>query len=55
MTAMPNWNHIARNHLAVSRLTPEREIEKALSLFSTTFYYNHEGWRTICFEKWGQT
>src|SRR5262245_26291054 len=24
---MPNWNHIARNHLAVLRLPPEREIE----------------------------
>jgi len=24
---MPNWNHIVREHLAVSRLPPEREIE----------------------------
>src|SRR5262245_3657553 len=24
---MPNWNHIVRNHLAVLRLPPEREIE----------------------------
>src|SRR5262245_6911563 len=24
---MPNWNHIAREHLAVLRLPPEREIE----------------------------
>src|SRR5215510_9960856 len=24
---MPNWNHIVREHLAVLRLPPEREIE----------------------------
>jgi hypothetical protein len=24
---MPNWNHIMRQHLAVLRLPPEREIE----------------------------
>src|SRR5262249_19968175 len=24
---MPNWNHIVRQHLAVLRLPPEREIE----------------------------
>src|SRR5499426_2892508 len=24
---MPNWNHIVRDHLAVLRLPPEREIE----------------------------
>src|SRR5262245_58110442 len=24
---MPNWNHIVREHLAVLRLQPEREIE----------------------------
>src|SRR5262245_18678098 len=27
MSAMPNWNHIVREHLAVLRLPPEREIE----------------------------
>ena len=51
----PNWKQIVREHLAVLRLTPEREIEKAPSLFSNTFYYNHEDWRTPCFKKWGQT
>src|SRR4029453_12689483 len=24
---MPNWNHIVREHLAVLRLPPEREVE----------------------------
>jgi hypothetical protein len=24
---MPNWKHIVREHLAVLRLPPEREIE----------------------------
>jgi hypothetical protein len=24
---MPNWNHIVREHIAVLRLPPEREIE----------------------------
>ncbi len=24
---MPNWNHVVRQHLAVLRLPPEREIE----------------------------
>jgi len=24
---MPNWNHIVRQHLAVLRMPPEREIE----------------------------
>jgi hypothetical protein len=24
---MPNWNHIMREHLAVFRLPPEREID----------------------------
>ena len=24
---MPNWNHIVREHLAVLRMAPEREIE----------------------------
>src|SRR5262245_58119999 len=35
----PNWNHIVREHLAVLRLPPEREIEiveeQALHLEST--------------------
>jgi uncharacterized coiled-coil DUF342 family protein len=29
---MPNWSHIAHEHLAVLRLPPEREIEIAKEL-----------------------
>src|SRR6266545_7042878 len=37
---MPNWNHIVREHLAVLRLPPEREIEivEELALHLETAY-----------------
>jgi len=37
---MPNWNHIVREHLAVLRLPPEREIEivEELALCFEAFY-----------------
>jgi hypothetical protein len=37
---MPNWNHIVREHLAVLRLPPEREIEivEELALHMETSY-----------------
>jgi hypothetical protein len=37
---MPNWNHIVREHLAVLRLPPEREIEivEELALHMETAY-----------------
>ena len=37
---MPNWNHIVREHLAVLRLPPEREIEivEELSLHMESVY-----------------
>src|SRR5215475_12982834 len=36
----PNWNHIVREHLAVLRLPPEREIEivEELALHMETVY-----------------
>ena len=37
---MPNWNRIVRDHLAVLRLPPEREIEivEELALHLETAY-----------------
>jgi hypothetical protein len=37
---MPNWNHIVREHLAVLRLPPEREIEivEELALYLEATY-----------------
>src|SRR5262245_27131985 len=37
---MPNWNHIVREHIAVLRLPPEREIEivEELALHLETAY-----------------
>jgi hypothetical protein len=46
---MPNWNHIVRQHLAVLRLPPEREIKiveemaQHLADFGRIVAWAHEG------------